>query len=200
MKTIILGMGNTLLSDDGIGIITKRYLEKRLGNRDNIDFCETSWGGFRIIDLLKGYDYAVIVDSIKTNSKPLGYIHHLQPPDLLPTLRLTSYHDINFITALNLAEELGTKIPSEIDIFAIEIDNNNNISESINPILWRSISSCSYMITEQLESHNIINKSDKLDFSPINSFDKIKELYVEEIGRETTSLKNNINQLEEYQE
>ena len=190
-------MGNTLLSDDGIGIITKRFLEKQLAHNYNIDFCETSWGGFRIIDLLKGYDYAIIVDSIKTNSKPVGYIHHLQPADLLPTLRLTSYHDINFITALKLAKELNEKVPSLIDIYAIEIDDNITISESLNHSLWNSIYICSNFILDSLIKKNIVS-SDKNINPPLNSTELMQELYREDYETDYAETSKNINHLEKY--
>lgn len=199
MKTLILGMGNTLLSDDGIGIITKRYLEKRLGNKDNnIDFCETSWGGFRIIDLLRGYNHAIIVDSIKTASKPLGYIHYLQPTDLLPSLRLNSYHDINFITALRLAEELGSKIPSTIDIYAVEIVNNNTIREAINPSLWNSIFNCSKTIIEKLASRGLLKRENQNSLFPIRTYKEMNELYLEDSSIDNSILTENINNIEEY--
>ncbi len=197
MKTLILGMGNTLLSDDGIGIITKRFLEKQLAYSCNIDFCETSWGGFRIIDLLKGYDYAIIVDSIKTNSKQLGYIHHLQPTDLLPSLRLTSYHDINFITAIKLAEELNEKVPSLIDIFAIEINDNITIRESISPSLWSSILNCSNKVLGLLIKKSIISEKNK-NIPPINSIKEMHDLYKEDYETDCTITTNNINHLEKY--
>ena len=197
MKTLILGMGNTLLSDDGMGIITKRYLEKRLDKCDTIDFCETSWGGFRIIDLLRGYDYAIIVDSIKTKSKPAGYIHFLQPNDLLPTLRLTSYHDINFITALKLAEQLGTKIPSDIEIYAIEIENNDTINEYINPSLWNSIVFCTDKILVSLQSKGIINEI-RDDLVKTISLKTLRELYIEESDAEHSTYRNNTLKQEEY--
>jgi hydrogenase maturation protease len=197
MKTLILGMGNTLLSDDGIGIITKRFLEKQLAYSHNIDFCETSWGGFRIIDLLKGYDYAIIVDSIKTNSNPVGYIHHLQPTDLLPSLRLTSYHDINFITALKLAEVLNEKVPASIDIFAIEIDDNITICENISPSLWSSIIKCSEDVLDSLIKHNIVSPDKKI-IPPLNTGELLNELYIEEYETDYADTSNNINHLEKY--
>lgn len=191
-------MGNTLLSDDGIGIITKRFLERQLAYSYNIDFCETSWGGFRIIDLLKGYDYAIIIDSIKTNSKQPGYIHHLQPTDLLPSLRLTSYHDINFITALKLAEELNVKIPSSIDIYAIEIDDNITISENISSSLWDSIINCSNNVIGSLIKNKIVPSDKKLTVSSINSPGLLNELYAEEYESDTANTTNNINHLDKY--
>ena len=181
MKTLILGMGNTLLSDDGVGIIIKRYLEQMLVDVKDVDFCETSWGGFRIIDLLKDYDYAIVIDSIKTETKPEGFIHHLKPVDLLPTLRLTSYHDINFITALKLAESMSIKIPSDIDILAIEIEDNYTISEKLNPNIIQSIGKCSKEILRLLESKKIVvDEINVKDFDEINSMEDIKELYTEE--------------------
>lgn len=186
MKTLVLGMGNTLLSDDGIGIIIKRYLEQELkalsfkGVRE-IDFVETSWGGFRIIDILSGYDYAIIVDSIKTTSKPQGYIHHLKANDFLPTLRLTSYHDINFATALKLAEILNAKIPVDIDIFAVEVENNYTISEHINPDLWKSIKKCSQRVIKLLAKHHAVPRDDRYTELPeIKNADDLHKFYKEE--------------------
>lgn len=149
-------MGNTLLSDDGIGIIIKRYLEERLVNAEGIGFTETSWGGFRVIDLLRDYDYAIVIDSIKTGRVPEGEIHHLKTDDLLPTLRLNSYHDINFITALNLAKKMDYKIPSDIDILAVEIENNYTITENLNPVIRKSIITVSKKVIELLKSKGII--------------------------------------------
>jgi hydrogenase maturation protease len=181
MKTIILGMGNTLLYDDGIGIIIKRYLEKHFEDYyQDIDFVETSWGGFRIIDLLRDYDSAVIIDSIVTKKKPVGYIHHLTPKDLLPSLRLNSYHDINFITALDLAKSLKVKMPDIIDIFAVEIENNYTISEQIDPVLWRTITECSLDIIAVLMAKELIHtKLDKVNLVEIDDVSKLNELYYE---------------------
>jgi hydrogenase maturation protease len=189
MKTLVLGMGNTLLSDDGIGIIIKRYLEHRFNDEPDIDFVETSWGGFRIIDIISGYDYAVVVDSIKSGNKPQGYIYHLTADDFLPTLRLTSCHDINFATALKLAESLNAKVPADIDIFAVEVENNYTISEQISPSLWKSIVKCSEEIIKRLVSKKII-KAETLHtkFAEIKSSEELR-LYYNEEYTEPTSMK-----------
>lgn len=186
MKTLVLGMGNTLLSDDGIGIIIKRYLEHRFNNEPGIDFVETSWGGFRIIDILSGYDYAVIVDAIKSANKPQGYIYHFKSEDFLPTPRLTSCHDINFATALKLAETLNAKVPSDIDIFAVEVENNYIVSEQISPSLWKSIVKCSGEVIKRLVSKKII-KAEALHtkLAEIKSSDELRIFYNEEYTEPT---------------
>ena len=156
MKTLVLGMGNTLLNDDAVGIITVRHMRTFFKNTPEIDFSETSWGGFRIIDLIRGYDYLIIIDSIKTGKYPPGYIHHLKTSDLLHTLRLNSYHDINFITALKLAEVLNEKIPECIDIIAVEIENNLTITENLSEDIMESICVCSERVIDLMYKNNLI--------------------------------------------
>lgn len=175
-----MGMGNTLLSDDGIGIIAKRYLEQKLGVTDGIKFEETSWGGFRVIDLLRDFDYAIVIDSIKTGKVAEGEIHHLKTDDLLPTLRLNSYHDINFITALNLAKKMDYKIPSDIDILAVEIENNYTITENLNTVIRNSIITVSKRAAELLKSKGFITDKD-INFEDENiSEEELKNYYLPE--------------------
>jgi hydrogenase maturation protease len=157
MKSIILGMGNTLLSDDGIGILVARYLRKQFSGSENVEIEETSWGGFRIIDFLREYDYAIIIDSITTLRKPAGFIHKFKPGDFLPTLRLNSYHDINFITALELGKQFKAHMPTDIDILAIEVRDTKTISEQISEEILPSFSECTEMVVSKLVSKKIID-------------------------------------------
>lgn len=162
-------MGNTLLHDDAIGIITVRYLRMHLGNLPGVDFNETSWGGLRILDLIRGYDYIIIIDSIKSGKTEPGKIQNLKTSDLLPTLRLNSYHDINFITALKLAETFKEKIPEDIDILAIEVENNLTIVENLSDEIRDSIYECSSRVIDLLKKKNVIN-----NLSALGEFEKIE--------------------------
>ncbi|MCX6164333.1 MAG: hydrogenase maturation protease [Ignavibacteriae bacterium] len=174
MKVLILGMGNTILNDDAIGIIIVRYLRMHLKNLTGIDFKETSWGGFRIIDLIRGYDYVIIIDSIKTGKSNPGEIHHLKTSDLLPTLRLNSYHDINFITAIKLAEALNEKMPGDIDILAVEVENNFTITEKLTKEIRNSIYECSIRVIDLLKNKNLINSS--FNYSELKAIETDEEL------------------------
>jgi hydrogenase maturation protease len=167
-------MGNTLLNDDAIGIIIVRYLWGYFRGSGNIEFKESSWGGFKIIDLIKGYDYLIVIDSIKTGSARPGHIHKLKSTDLLPTLRLNSYHDINFITAIKLAEALNEKMPSDIDIFAVEVENNYTIVEDMTEEVKRSIAKCSKLIVDLLKNKKLIDKD--FDYSKIKEIESEQDL------------------------
>jgi hydrogenase maturation protease len=179
-------MGNTLLNDDAVGIITVRHLRTFLKNTPGIDICETSWGGFRIIDLIRGYDYLIIIDSIKTGKYPPGYIHHLKTSDLLHTLRLNSYHDINFITALKLAEVLNERIPKCIDIIAVEIENNLTITENLSEDIRESICICSERVLDLMNRKNLIDIDvDQRKIADTLTEEKLQQYYSEEFVLET---------------
>jgi hydrogenase maturation protease len=178
-------MGNTILNDDAIGIITVRYLSAHLKNVSGIDFKETSWGGFRIIDLMRGYDYVIIIDSIKTKKSSPGFIHQLKTTDLLHTLRLNSYHDINFITAIKLAEALNEKMPPEIDILAIEVENNFTIVEKLSDVITGSIRECSLKVLDLLKDKKLIARNfDESLLKKIETDEELNIYYDEEIFEE----------------
>ncbi|KXS45348.1 MULTISPECIES: hydrogenase maturation protease [unclassified Candidatus Frackibacter] len=132
MKTIILGMGNTIVSDDGVGLYVVRELEARI-NKENIDFQESSLAGFRLLDLLSGYDRVIVVDSIKTSKVEPGQVYKLDVDSLKSTFRLASAHDINFATALEFGEMMEMKMPDQIDIYAIEVVDNQTFHEGCTP-------------------------------------------------------------------
>ncbi|HDZ23459.1 MAG TPA: hydrogenase maturation protease, partial [Desulfobacteraceae bacterium] len=60
MKVLILGMGNPILSDDGVGLSIARKLEKSL---PGVDVSTTAMAGIDILDLIMGYDQVFLIDA-----------------------------------------------------------------------------------------------------------------------------------------
>lgn len=117
---LILGVGNEILTDDGIGPRLVEDLRKESQDQ-NIEFATACVGGFEIIELLRGYDQAVLIDAIRTKDGIPGAVYLFGPDDFRETLHLSNLHDISFITALKLGEKLGFELPSDIRIIGIEI-------------------------------------------------------------------------------
>jgi len=161
MRLLILGMGNTLFSDDGVGIAVVRELRERFRQNEHIEVLETSWGGFRIIDLLSGYDAAIVVDAIQTGQKPVGSIYHLQPEDFLNSVRMVSFHDINFATALEFARQMDIPMPEYISIYAIEVVDTELISEEMTPAVRPAVQQCVRKIVSEIE--NMVFKEDVIE-------------------------------------
>lgn len=138
MKTLVLGLGNTILTDDGVGIYVAREIKKLIDGDHSIDIKESSLAGLNLLDLLTGYDRVIIIDSIKTDES-VGELYRLTPDELKSTKHMDSPHQINIATALELGKYLHLDLPMEIIIYAINVQCNDIFSENPTPEINRLI-------------------------------------------------------------
>jgi len=148
---LILGMGNKLFGDDGVGIVVSERLKELLNEFENIDIEETSWGGFRIIDILSGYQSVIIIDALRTNKKPIGFIHQFDYKDIINSVRMVSFHDINFATAVEFAKRMDIPMPEKIKIFGIEVGETDQFTEEFTPDVKSSIENCKNIILQEID-------------------------------------------------
>ena len=115
---LVLGLGNELLSDDGVGILAARALAKEL--RGQADVVETALHGLALLELFLGYRQAIVVDAICTGAHPPGAILELDPADL-ETVESPSPHYTGLPEMLTLAHQLKLNFPPDIKIIAMEV-------------------------------------------------------------------------------
>jgi len=138
VKTLLIGMGNPIITDDAVGIMLAREAGAALGPRPNLDVIdECSIGGLNLLDLVTGYDRVIVLDSIKTRGGVPGTWYRFTASDLRETMNLRNVHDANFATAMALGRSVGMHLPDDnaIHILAVEIDDNVNFSEELSPVL-----------------------------------------------------------------
>ena len=150
MKTLVLGLGNPILSDDGVGLQVARELKTNLDQQE-VTVEETSMAGLSLLDLLADYDRAIIVDAIQTVRGKAGQIYRLNPEALDVTRHAASLHDVNFATALELGNRLGLTLPKQIDMFAIEVADASTFGEECTPDVREAIPVCVEMIIQELK-------------------------------------------------
>lgn len=145
-KTLIIGLGNPILTDDGVGVKVARELERQidLHAHPELSITEASAGGIRLMEVLLGYDRVILIDAYYLNPEKSvpGKIHHLTLDDLRavsPTQHSTSAHDTSLVTALDAADQLGYKIPQDFTIYAVEVENILDFSESPTPFVAEAI-------------------------------------------------------------
>jgi hydrogenase maturation protease len=131
---LVLGIGNEILTDDGIGPRLVNDLRKYCLNK-NVHFANACVGGLEIIELLNGYDEAILIDAIRTKNGIPGSVYRFSPDDFHETLHLSNMHDISFLTALRLGKKLNIKLPEEIRIIAVEIIEDREFSDELTPPL-----------------------------------------------------------------
>ena len=121
---VVVGLGNEIARDDGVGIAAAREIERRIAGRPadsrDVEVVPLPWAGFALLDVLAGRRRAALIDCLVTGEQPPGTIVRLDEGDVRGSVRLNSFHDIAFPTALALGRDLGWTMPEEIAIWAVE--------------------------------------------------------------------------------
>ncbi len=140
MPTLIIGLGNPLVTDDSVGLRVAAELRSRLAGRADVEVTEDYWGGLRLMEQMVGYDRAIVVDAICSGAAP-GTIHHLAPGDI-PTQRSASSHDMTLPTALTLGRQAGLRLPADeaIVLVGIEAEDILNFGEACTPAVAAAVS------------------------------------------------------------
>ena len=149
MKTLVLGLGNPILSDDGAGIRVAQEVGKQL-NDPQITVSETSAAGLSLLDSIVGYDKVIIIDAIQTKKGQAGQIYRMKSEDFSFAKHFSSPHQTNLVTALELGKMLGLVMPQEITIFAVEAKDIASFSEKCTPEVERAIPKAIKMVLEEL--------------------------------------------------
>ena len=155
MKTLVLGLGNPILTDDGVGIYVVRALagnHRGLPLRDDVAFAEASVGGLRLLDAIAGYERVVMVDAIQTPDGEPGEVYRLCPSDLRASLHSGSTHDLSLPGALALGRGLGMRLPDDEDIviIAVEVEDVLTFGEACTPRVQAAIPQAVQMVLEEV--------------------------------------------------
>lgn len=154
-KTLVLGLGNTLLGDDGVGIHVARRIAATRDEESCFDVVEASLGGAVLLDVIAGYDTLMLIDAIVTaQDRPPGAIQTLSLDDLEETPTSCTSHMLDLKTTLRLGAELGYSMPATIRIWAVEIEQNLEFKEGLSAQVERAVQELVQSIVLELEVSN----------------------------------------------
>jgi hydrogenase maturation protease len=139
MRTIVLGLGNPLRSDDSVGLHVVSELKPVLAGRPGLELAEDYWGGLRLMERLIGFDRVIIIDAQRSGASP-GHVS-LLAAEAPPTQHRNSAHDVDLWTALEFGRHAGFTLPqpSDIHIVAIEAAEVEAFGEACTPAVAASI-------------------------------------------------------------
>lgn len=124
MKTLVIGLGNPILTDDGVGIYAARRVEELLPQGSNIEVIEASIGGIALMEQMVGYQRVILIDALWTPIEEVGRVQVFDAGDLTETLNTRSTHDADLPTALRMGRELGASLPETHQIQIVAITAN----------------------------------------------------------------------------
>lgn len=131
MKRLILGLGNDLLTDDGIGIYIAERLRSAISAADIVCSADS---GFGLLDHMLGYDQVILIDSIITGKAEVGAIHHFSSADFSQHVPF-SIHSTDIVSILEYTRKCGFSVPDKIEFLAVEIADNQTFGESFSDLI-----------------------------------------------------------------
>ena len=149
MKTLILGIGNPILQDDGVGIQVVEKVRQVL-NDPSVDIDIAFTGGLNLLDHLKGYDKAVLVDAVRSKTEQLGMVQRflLSERDVV---HASNPHDVSLSEALVLAKKLGEQhLPKEIIIIGVVINSQHEFGEDLSREIQQAIPRAVKMVVAEI--------------------------------------------------
>lgn len=140
MKTLIVGLGNPILGDDGVGWVVAEEVKKKLGARADVDVDCASLGGISLMERLVGYDRAILVDAFKSEDES-GSVLVMNLDDMpnYSALHTTNIHDVSLQNALEMGKKLGAHLPSRVMIVGITAEHIFDFNESLTPSVQASV-------------------------------------------------------------
>ncbi|MEM6963149.1 MAG: hydrogenase maturation protease [Bacteroidota bacterium] len=126
-KTAVLGFGNPVRADDGVGIYVIDELKKQLGEVENISIFDMGTSAFEVLFQLKGHEKIILVDAVINTGEPVGTTYKLPASEVEAEIEddpMVFLHGLKWSQALSYARKmLGDEYPEDIEVYLIAIDS-----------------------------------------------------------------------------
>jgi len=161
MQTLIVGLGNPVLGDDGVGWriaeLVGQEIQKKATDPEKVNVVCLSLGGLSLMEHLVGYEQAILIDAIDAGLGSPGSVSEFNFDELPnPGAGHTgSTHDTTLQTALEMGRSLGLKLPEKITIIAVTIHIDYNFTESLTPSVVAAVPVAAQKVLELLDETNI---------------------------------------------
>jgi hydrogenase maturation protease len=143
MQTLIIGLGNPILGDDGVGWRVAEEVAIQTTGRPDVQVDCASLGGLSLMERLTGSEHVILVDAIFTGTKPVGTVSRFSLNDLpdLSTGHSASAHDTSLRNALTVGRSMDILLPKDenVIIVAIEAENVYDFSQELSPAVAEAV-------------------------------------------------------------
>ncbi|WP_400208378.1 hydrogenase maturation protease [Candidatus Methanomassiliicoccus intestinalis] len=132
MKTLVLGIGSPIMSDDAIGLRTLAELEKM--NLENVTLEEACTSGLDLIEIMIGYDRVIIIDAIMNYADKAGTVMVLDSEAFSNSVHGVNAHEANIPSTIALGRKIAPDdFPKDIKFVAVEVNDVFTVNDHMTP-------------------------------------------------------------------
>jgi hydrogenase maturation protease len=119
-STIVIGLGNPLMRDEGVGVLLVQKLSAEFPGRGDVEFYDGGTGGMSLLYKIENRHKLILIDCAKMG-EPAGTIRRFTPDQVRSVKQLGHFtlHEVDILKVLELAAQFGDA-PEEVVLFGIE--------------------------------------------------------------------------------
>jgi len=153
-QIVVLGLGNILLRDEGVGVRVIEELQRRYDFFPPVKMLDGGTAGFGLVTEIEGCNKLLVVDAVKAGNEP-GTVYKFKSGDITVTIPQTlSVHDLGFFEALEQWKMLG--INPEVIFFGIEPEDMNSWGFDLTPSIQNKLPKLVALVIDQLQGDGIV--------------------------------------------
>lgn len=138
MKTLIAGLGNPILSNDGVGWVVAQKVAEFLGSSDpSVKVESFALAGISLMEQMIGFDRVILIDSLNTGKYNQGEVVTFTLDSLVDLTcgHSASAHDLSLNKALIMGRSMNASLPEDKDIYVIALEARHiyEFGETLTP-------------------------------------------------------------------
>lgn len=146
-RILVLGVGNILYTDEGLGVRAVERLQEQYDFSDNVTLMDGGTLGIKLMDSMMDSDYLIVVDAVLGGSDPAS-VYRLTGEDLRKSLGFNdSMHQTDLVDTLIYCELAGNR-PEAVVIGMEPVDYQSMGLEVSPPVLERIPAMCKFVLDE----------------------------------------------------
>ncbi|MGB4441550.1 MAG: hydrogenase maturation protease [Coriobacteriia bacterium] len=155
-RVLVLGIGNILMMDEGIGNRIATDLQANYVFPDDMRVMDAGTMGLGMMHLFRGVEFLLVADAVDGTGHPAGTVVRVSPDDFAPNQVLHSLHDVRLVDVLNAARLID--IMPEADCIGVQVENMSpreltiGLTETVEAAVPRALAAVLYV----LEEHGVV--------------------------------------------
>lgn len=140
MKTLVIGLGNPILGDDGVGwVVAQKVQEKLKDSGYEVEVDCLALGGLNLMERMIGFERVILIDSLNTGQRSPGSLVTFTLDELedLTHGHSSAAHDATIKTALATGRRLQVVLPQDKDVHVVAIEARHvyELQEELSPLI-----------------------------------------------------------------
>ncbi|MCX8006820.1 MAG: hydrogenase maturation protease [Coriobacteriia bacterium] len=163
-RILVLGVGNLLMRDEGVGPRVVEALSSAYSLPDSVRVVDAGTLGFGMVHLLRDADYVLVVDAVDGTPHPPGTVLRLAPEHFAPNQVLHSLHDVRLVDVLAAARLIG--VEPQVECVGIQVEDiapdelSVGLTERVEAALPRATAAVLMLLEERGVPHTRTHGAD----------------------------------------